>query len=119
MRLLIAALVFTLAIAVTASVFAIWPVVGDAPWEDADGGSRFTEAEVLALVKAEVSPSRCAGSRPWRAEYQGGRVWYVATACSQDFLSLDPRSTIASVWSFREAPERIIPLNQFAKLYLR
>lgn len=34
MRLLIAALVLTLAIAVTASVFAIWPVVADAPWEE-------------------------------------------------------------------------------------
>ena len=33
MRALIAALIFTLAIAVTASVFAIWPVVADAPWE--------------------------------------------------------------------------------------
>ena len=34
MRALIAALVLTLAIAVTASVFAVWPVVTDAPWED-------------------------------------------------------------------------------------
>ena len=34
MRLLISALVLTLAVAVTASVFAIWPVVADAPWED-------------------------------------------------------------------------------------
>lgn len=33
MRALIAALIITLAIAVTASVFAIWPVVADAPWE--------------------------------------------------------------------------------------
>ena len=34
MRLLPGALVVTFAIAVTASVFAIWPVVADAPWED-------------------------------------------------------------------------------------
>ena len=34
MRALIAALIFTLAVAVTASVFAIWPVVADVPWED-------------------------------------------------------------------------------------
>jgi len=33
MRLLIAALVLTLAVAVTAAIFAIWPVVADAPWE--------------------------------------------------------------------------------------
>lgn len=30
----IKALVLTLVIAVTASVFAIWPVVADAPWEE-------------------------------------------------------------------------------------
>lgn len=35
MRLLAVALVFTFAVAVTASVFAIWPAVADAPWEDA------------------------------------------------------------------------------------
>jgi hypothetical protein len=34
MRLLVAGLVLTLAVAVTASVFAIWPVVADAPWEN-------------------------------------------------------------------------------------
>ncbi len=34
MRLLISALVVTMLVAVTASVFAIWPVVADAPWED-------------------------------------------------------------------------------------
>ena len=34
MKLLLAALAVTFTIAVTASVFAIWPVVTDAPWED-------------------------------------------------------------------------------------
>ena len=34
MKLLLAALAVTFAIAVTASVFAIWPAVADAPWED-------------------------------------------------------------------------------------
>ena len=34
MRLMIAALAVTLAIAIVAAVFAIWPVVADAPWED-------------------------------------------------------------------------------------
>ena len=34
MRLLIAALILTLGVAVTAATFAIWPVVADAPWED-------------------------------------------------------------------------------------
>ena len=34
MKLLLAALFVTFVIAVTASVFAIWPAVADAPWED-------------------------------------------------------------------------------------
>ena len=34
MRFMLAALVATAAIAITAAVFAIWPVVTDAPWED-------------------------------------------------------------------------------------
>ena len=34
MRLMMAALVATSAIAIVAAVFAIWPVVADAPWED-------------------------------------------------------------------------------------
>ena len=50
MRRLIAALVVTLAIAVTASVFAIWPVVTDAPWEDT------VPAPVVAPPR---EPSRC------------------------------------------------------------
>lgn len=34
MRLLIAALALSLTVAVVAAVFAIWPVVADAPWEE-------------------------------------------------------------------------------------
>ena len=34
MKLLLAALFVTFAIAVTASVFAIWPAVASAPWEN-------------------------------------------------------------------------------------
>ena len=34
MRLLVAALLLTVAVAVGASVFAIWASVADAPWED-------------------------------------------------------------------------------------
>ena len=34
MRLLAAATVMSIVLAATAAVFAIWPVVGDAPWEE-------------------------------------------------------------------------------------
>lgn len=34
MKTMLAALVATAAIAIVAAVFAIWPAVGDAPWED-------------------------------------------------------------------------------------
>ena len=36
MRLMLAALVATSVIAIVAAVFAIWPVVADAPWESDD-----------------------------------------------------------------------------------
>ena len=39
MKLLLAALAVTFAVAVTASVFAIWPAVADAPWEDEAPGA--------------------------------------------------------------------------------
>jgi hypothetical protein len=51
MRLLVAALVLTFAVAVTASVFAIWPVVADAPWEQA--------AAAQPIVVRQPTPSRC------------------------------------------------------------
>ena len=50
MRLLLAALAVTFAIAVTASVFAIWPAVADAPWED--------ETPTPVIQKAPT-PDRC------------------------------------------------------------
>ena len=50
MRLLLAALFVTFAIAVTASVFAIWPAVADAPWED--------EIPTPIVLKAPT-PDRC------------------------------------------------------------
>ena len=50
-RFLIIGLVLTFAVAVTASVFAIWPAVGDAPWED----------EVAVAVE-ETTDVRCEGA---------------------------------------------------------
>ena len=50
MKLLLAALFVTFAIAVTASVFAIWPAVADAPWED--------EIPTPIVLKAPT-PDRC------------------------------------------------------------
>ena len=57
MRLLISALVVTMLVAVTASVFAIWPIVADAPWED-------SSAPVVADRGDEV---RCQGALDYRA----------------------------------------------------
>ena len=51
MRLLLAALAITFAIAVTASVFAIWPVVGDA----------LSENEAPAIVDDGTDAIRCQG----------------------------------------------------------
>ena len=47
MKLLLAALAVTFAIAVTASVFAIWPAVADAPWEDEKATLRVDQGETV------------------------------------------------------------------------
>ena len=52
-RALTIAIIVTLALAVTASVFAIWPVVADAPWED----------EVVAIPTVDrIREIRCQGA---------------------------------------------------------
>lgn len=55
MRLLIAALVLTFLVAAVASVFAIWPVVADAPWED---GTTKPKIEQFDSEPASIDP-RC------------------------------------------------------------
>ena len=60
MRLLIPALILTAAVAVTASVFAIWPVVADAPWEN-------DVPAVAAPVADNTGALRCQGALDYRA----------------------------------------------------
>lgn len=55
MRVQLAALALTFVVAVTASVFAIWPAVTDAPWE----------VEVAA-VEEGADTVRCAGALSFR-----------------------------------------------------
>lgn len=68
-RLLIATLMLTLAVAITAAVFAIWPVVADAPWEDsvpvADSGDAVRCQGALDYRAAIVAnpPTRPFGGR--------------------------------------------------------
>ena len=86
MRLLIATLMLTLAVAVTASVFAIWPVVADAPWENevpvADRGDTLRCQGALDYRAAIVAnpPTRAQFSGPFFDD-QG-----VATVTDQDAL---------------------------------
>ena len=58
MKLLLAALAVTFAIAVVASVFAIWPAVADAPWEDApavvDDGTDVVRCDGALSLRASV-----------------------------------------------------------------
>lgn len=75
-RLLIA---LTLAVAVTASVFAIWPVVADAPWEDSVSGD-----EVLCQGALDYR-AEIAGNPPTRAEFDR-RSSTGVTVTDQDFL---------------------------------
>lgn len=50
MRLMAAALILSLTLAVVAAVFALWPVVADAPWE--------YEAPEPVVIQPD-EPSRC------------------------------------------------------------
>ena len=58
MKLLLAALAVTFTIAVTASVFAIWPVVADAPWED----------DTPVVVDTDIDALRCESALGLRAD---------------------------------------------------
>lgn len=51
MKLLVVGLILSLTLAVTASVFAIWPVVADAPWENND--------VPVVVQPVQREPSRC------------------------------------------------------------
>ena len=94
MKLMLAALAVTFAIAVTASVFAIWPVVADAPWLSdggdaklvAENGAAFRENEVARIVQAEVAanasfPSQARTVECFNADYvPGNGKWVVECA---------------------------------------
>ena len=60
MRLLVAALALSLILAVVAAVFAIWPVVADAPWEP--------ESPRRPIVISTPGPTTC--DKLWRL-YEG------------------------------------------------
>ena len=67
MKLLPAALAGTFAIALTASVFAVWPAVGDAPWEEdpADRTAALRCEGALALRVSVIEAGEySAGSSP-------------------------------------------------------
>ena len=69
MRALIAALVVTFTIAVVASVFAIWPVVADAPWE---------KNAVVQPVIDRTAEIRCEGALSYRDSLiaaSAGEIW--------------------------------------------
>ncbi len=73
MKLMLTALVATFAVAVTASVFAIWPVVADAPWEDEAESEReaaFNAGEIIKIAQAQVED----GDLPWPVDAYGGRA---------------------------------------------
>ena len=78
MKPLLAALAVTFAIAVTASVFAIWASVADAPWEDSGGQPGFTHTQVLRLTEGAVHEASSDEVACTWAEYQASnRVWVV------------------------------------------
>ena len=55
-----------LIVAIVASVFAIWPVVADAPWEEG--------AVIVMEAQAETPDPRCEAARIMRAEARVARA---------------------------------------------
>ena len=120
---------------VAAIVFAVWASVWQAPWEGSGTASespattvstpssKFSEAEVIGLVAPRISIACEAGELTlgetnWVAGYVGDGVWRVAIICgtvSEFFSELYLSGALAPLWSFREASERIIPLNDRAR----
>ena len=68
MRLLTAALILSLVVAVTASVFATWASVADAPWE---------EAVAVPTARPEPTPDPCIRLRDQLAQTSNVRSTYV------------------------------------------
>ena len=67
MKLQLAALIATAVIAVIAAVFAIWPALGDAPWED--------EVPTPVVLSDDTDAIRCEGALGFRnSTVQTGKV---------------------------------------------
>ena len=77
MRLLILALALSLVLSTTAAVFAIWPAVTDAPWEDKVAMPTLvpvvqpTHCEVLTQQQADAQTERGAYTI-WELGYEAG-----------------------------------------------
>ena len=76
--------VFALAVAIVASVFAIWPVVTDAPWED-------SAAPIVAPAR---QPSRCEVLTQQLADARTERAAFIIYELGQEReFSFEPGSS--------------------------
>ena len=128
-RLLFGLLILALS---CAAVFAIWPVVRDAPWLDSENSvlpsptpfptARYSLDEAVGLVRAALDHEDqgvCPGKIRWAAEYSGGRSWLVAAACVAEFnygppIGLIPPGWNNRLWRLYEDDGRVIPLTDRA-----
>ena len=100
MRLLVVALVLTMAVAVTASVFAIWPVVADAPWEDeavptATVAPRATERPAPTATEA---PSRRPAREPRSRQPRSREPVAAPAEIATPYEPREPREPIWEDW---------------------
>ena len=93
---------------------------GEEVQRDTLAETKFSEPEVVSIVQEHVS-IRCSGEArlAGRAVYQGEGLWLVALGCGARPLraGVSPKVGVYAVWSFREASERIIAMNQNARNY--
>ena len=135
-RLAVGALILAV---VAATVFAVWPVVGEPPWlssEDSDAASpttfdtpRYAPYEAVGFVRAALDhEGSCSGVRDahferWAAWFDAaGQSWLVSYFCSAEsgpVLAVLPGDTDLPVWRFYEDSNRVIPLTDYAADFMR
>jgi len=113
--ILVGALVVALA---TAGVFAVWPVVGGAPWLSREVDSQLAPDEVIELVRRALCPGRpfmVLNIAPQvNAKWKGRGAWTVEAYVGGARPSVDPGEDWAH-WKVVESTGLVIPSDEAAR----
>jgi len=128
-RLLFGVLILALA---AATVFAIWPVVGGAPWlttheSPPQDTPRYTVREAVGFVRAALAQEIVCTKDPksphlrWAALFLPDRgSWLVSAFCTkEEGPPLEEISSVGDRWYFFEESGRVIPITEQAGTFMR